>query len=84
MYVSARFFNEKAGGYAGRDYTYRTVLPLTVGDQVLVPTGNDDGDKRALITAVNLPDDAVSPEWADRVKDITKYDDTVEQRKVTI
>lgn len=84
MYVSCRFYKEDMKGYAGRDYTYKTVLPLTVGDKVLVPTAKDETEKKALVVAVNLPDDAVSPEWADRVKDITKYDDTVEQRKVNI
>lgn len=73
--MSARFWKEEIQGYAGRDYTYKTVLPLTVGDQVLVPTANDETPKRALITAVNLPDDAVKPEWADRVKEITKFYD---------
>ena len=75
MYVSARYWKEDVKGYAGRDYTFKTDMELIVGDKVLVPTGAELQEKSAVITAVNLPDDCVKPEWADKVKTITKYDE---------
>lgn len=76
MYVSVIYYSEKNNGYCGRGYTYKTELPLKVGDKVLVPVGNDVESKRAMVVDVDLPDSAVDPAWADKVKSITQYDQT--------
>ena len=72
MYVTVRYYRDEASGYAGRPYTYRTELPLKPGDKVIAPTAK--GDNAAQVAEINLPDSAVDPTWADKVKEITRYD----------
>lgn len=52
MYVGIKYY--KGGFYAGREYTYETALPLKVGDKVITPTVNDEG-QRGIVTSINLP-----------------------------
>lgn len=73
MIVKAMYFKPNLNGYSGRAYTFRTDLPLKAGDKVLAPSGEGDL-KKAIITEVDLPESAIDPAWADRVKRITKYD----------
>ena len=40
---------------------------------MLVP-GGEGTEKKTIITEVDLPESAIDPAWADRVKHITKYD----------
>lgn len=72
MIVSVIYFDELAGGYAGRKYTYRTNLPLRPFQKVLAPTPK--GDKRALVIDVDMPESVIDPAWADRVKEIKEID----------
>lgn len=72
MIVRVKYLNEALRGYMGAEYTYITSLELKPYDKVIAPTY--DGDKKALVTQVNLPNECISPSWADRVKEIVKYD----------
>ena len=72
MIVTVLYYDEMAHGYGGNEYTYRTELPLQPFQKVLAPTV--DGLKRALVTQINLPESAIKPEWADRVKEIKELD----------
>lgn len=73
MICQIKYFNEKVGAYAGRDYTYRSELPLQIYDKVFAPV-KDEEDKRAIVTAIDLPESAIKPEWASAVKYIERYD----------
>lgn len=73
MIVKAMYYKPWQKAYGGQAYTFRTNLPLHPGDKVLVP-GGEGTEKKAVITEVDLPESAIDPAWADRVKHITKYD----------
>lgn len=49
----------KPGTYGGRAYTYRTDVPLDVGDIVKVPT--KFGDNNAKVYRVDVPESEVPP-----------------------
>ena len=72
MIVSVIYFDEKAGGYAGCEYTYLTDLPLQPFQKVFAPT--KDGRKKALVTQIDLPESAIDPAWSHRVKWIRELD----------
>lgn len=73
MIVSVIYYDHKISGYAGREYTYKTELPLKPFQKVLVPVA-DGTKKRALVTNVDLPDSVIDPSWSNRVKEIKEYD----------
>lgn len=72
LLVEVVYFDETVNGYGGRGYTYKTELPLKPFQKVLAPTYK--GDKKALVTKVNLPDSAIDPAWAYKVKEIKEID----------
>ena len=74
MYVKIMYYNEKVGGYAGREYTYSAALPLKVGDRVMVPVAGDEPIKRALVTEIDVPESEIADSWRDRIKEIKNYD----------
>ncbi len=73
MIVKAMYHKPKLNGYGGQAYTFLTDLPLKAGDKVLAP-GKEGDPKKAIISEANLPESAIDPAWADRVKHITAYD----------
>lgn len=75
MYVKVKFFRRSAMGYVGSEYTYETDLPLKVMDKVVVPAGAG-GKNRAIVTAVNVPESDINPEYFP-LKRITEYDEEV-------
>ena len=72
MIVTVLYYDEVAKGYGGMEYTYRTELPLIPYQKVLAPTPK--GNKKAIVRQVNLPETAIHPDWADRVKEIKELD----------
>ncbi len=70
--VSVIYYDELMNAYAGREYTYRTNLRLKLFQKVLAPT--PDGNKKALVVDIDLPESAINPEWAERVKEIKEID----------
>lgn len=72
MIVSVIYYDDKLKGYGGREYTYRTELPLQVFQKVFAPT--IDGVKKALVVDIDLPESVIDPAWADRVKEIKEID----------
>ena len=74
MICKVKYFNDKIGAYSGVEYTYITTMDLKPLDKVIVPVGEVNEEKKAIVTAVNLPDSAISPAWAARVKRIERYD----------
>ena len=79
MYVTVKFFKHDINAYGGRDYLYSTRLAVNVGDKVYVPSAS--GDKRAIVVAVNVPKFKIDPAWADWVREITRFDDGMEEVK---
>lgn len=71
MYVSVLYQRPGTDDYGGRLYTYRTALPLAVGDLVICNTAN--GDSPAKVVEVDLPTGRIDERWADKIKEITKY-----------
>lgn len=69
MIVSVKY--RKNGEYAGRPYSYRTELPLKVGDIVQAPTTG--GMKTAKVDRVNVPEEEVPAEWRDTLREILEY-----------
>lgn len=57
-------------GYAGFPYTYRTNLPLNVGDVVVAPTAKEPM-QRAIVVETNVPESVVDPAWEHTIKTIT-------------
>lgn len=67
------YYNPAADAYTSRRYTYKTKLPLKVGDKVIAPTSKGEKN-RALVMEVDLPDGVIDMQLADRVLSITEYD----------
>ena len=76
MIVTVLYYDSLMNAYAGRAYTYRTNLPLKPFQKVLAPT--PDGDKKALVVEVDLPESVIDEAFADRVKEIKELDKTAE------
>ena len=74
MIVRVKYWNDSILAYSGAEYTYRTDLPLHKLQKVIAPVGEQGEMKKAIVTAVNLPVDVISPSWADRVKKIREID----------
>lgn len=72
MVCRVKYYHEDINAYAGASYTYISDLPLTELDKVIAPTYK--GDAKAIVVEVDLPAEAISPAWADRVQTITEYD----------
>lgn len=71
LIVEVKFYREKAQAYVGRAYSYDTTLPLNVGDCVVVPAGT--GKNRAIVVAVNVPEESINPDYFP-LKKIEEYD----------
>lgn len=72
MIVTVLYYDEVAKGYNGKEYTYHTNLSLMPFQKVLAPTPK--GDKKAIVMKINLPESAIQPEFANRVKEIKEMD----------
>lgn len=71
MIVEVKFYRMSAMAYVGRGYSYDTVLPLKVGDRVIVQAAG--GKNRAIVTEVNVPEENINPDYFP-LKNITEYD----------
>lgn len=67
------YYNPGVDAYKSLRYTYKTDLPLKVGDKVIAPTRNGEKN-RALVMEVDLPETIIDEQWADRVLSITEFD----------
>ena len=74
MICRVKYWNDTIGAYSGAEYTYISDLPLCRLQKVIVPVGFENERKKAIVTAVDLPIDVISPSWADRVKKIKEID----------
>lgn len=74
MICTVKYYDDNAGAYAGREYTYRTDLELYPLVKVIAPVGNPPEMKKAIVIKTNLPESVIDPEWADRVQTITEVD----------
>lgn len=72
MLVNIRYYKPLHKAYAGNAFTYRTSLPLNVGDKVMAPT--QGGDKRAMVVEINVPESRVDERIMPLLKEITAYD----------
>ena len=77
MLVNIRYFKPLHKAYLGNAFTYRTALPLNVGDKVMAPTTG--GDQRAMVVEINVPESRVDERIMPLLKEITAYD-TGEER----
>lgn len=71
MYISVVYKRSGTEDYGGRPYTYKTALPLAVGDKVICPTAR--GDSPAQVAEINLPDGRIDERWKDIIKEVTEY-----------
>lgn len=76
MFVKVKFLKPVSNVYGGPKYLYRTELPLSGHEKVMAPTAS--GDKRALVTDVNVSHMAIDPAWAHKIREITELDMTDE------
>jgi len=74
MIVRVKYWNDTISAYAGAEYTYLSDIELKPLEKVLVPVGNEDGLKKAIVTQTDLPSSVLSPSWADRPKKVRGYD----------
>lgn len=74
MYCKVIYYSEQFKGFSGREYTYRTSLPVRCGDKVLCPISGQSEQKRAMITKINVPESEIDDSWRDRIKEITSFD----------
>lgn len=66
-----------SGYYGGVEYAFKTDLPLTYGDKVLVPSGAENELKRAMVVEVDV-DPATIEDWVLKIlKTITERDEEV-------
>lgn len=72
MYVKVLYYKGEGLGYSGREYTYKTDLPVYPGTKVIADTFK--GEQKAIISQINVPETEVDPAWADKIKVITKID----------
>lgn len=72
MLVNIRYYKPLHKAYAGNAFTYRTAMPLKVGDKVMAPTKG--GDKRAMVVEINVPESRVDERIMPLLKEITAYD----------
>ena len=70
--MSVIYYDELINAYAGREYTYLSDLPLQPFQKVFAPT--KDGRKKALVVDIDLPESAIDPAWATRLKEISLID----------
>ena len=72
MYVSIVYFDPASNSYVGREYTYRTELPLLPYQKVIAHTAK--GNKKALVVRVDVPETELDKSWIDRIKEIKESD----------
>lgn len=73
MNVQVKYWKDDISAYGGKDYTFKTELPLVPYQKVLVPAV-DGSKKKAIVTRVAVSDSEIDPEWIDRLKEITELD----------
>lgn len=71
MYVLVMYRNDYTGNYGGRQYVYKTWMPLVPGDIVVAPTWK--GDAPAKVFAIEIPEESISPDILPGVREITEY-----------
>lgn len=70
MYIKVKFL--KNGEPHGREYTYKAIFPVHVGQEVILPGGGN-----GIVTEINVPEGSVAA-FADKVKEI---EDVVEESR---
>lgn len=71
MYIKVKFL--KNGEPHGREYTYKDTFPVEVGQEVLLP-GGDNG----VVTEINVPEESVES-FKDKIKEIESVVEESEQ-----
>lgn len=71
MYIQVQLRKSGANEYGGRPYTYKTDLPVSIGNIVIAPTVS--GLNYGKVVAVNVPYDSLDPAWRDRLKEIVDF-----------
>lgn len=70
MYIKVKFL--KNGEPNGREYTYKSTFPVSVGQEVLLPVGGN-----GIVTEINVPEKDVE-NFKDKIKEI---EEVVEESK---
>lgn len=72
MFIKIKFIkNEKP---SGREYTYRSQIPIEVGDLVELPSGGI-----GVVTEVNVPEEEVEP-YKDKIKEISGRKESTKEK----
>ena len=82
MLIQAQFKSRFKDEYGGKEYTYRCDFPVKVGDLVKVPVACQTGEveKTVRVSAVDIPDYAVSSAAFERMKSVigpAEYEETL-------
>ena len=67
--IAVQYKSKSTGEYGGREYTYFSEVPLSVGDEVMVPARNSQSV--AKVTRIDVAESEVA-DFADRLKTITE------------
>lgn len=67
MFIKVKFI--KNGSPYGKDYTYRSTVPVSAGDVVELP-----GRGTGIVTEINVPEESVRA-YADKIKEIVGIKD---------
>ena len=71
MIVNVELRKSGDNEYGGKEYSYVTELPLSVGDIVIAPTFK--GLSYARVSRVNVDPESIDPAWRDRLREICDY-----------
>lgn len=71
MIVNVELRKSGENEYGGKEYSYVTELPLSVGDIVIAPTFK--GLSYARVSRVNIDPESIDPAWRDRLREICDY-----------
>lgn len=71
MIVNVELRKSGDNEYGGKEYSYVTDLPLSVGEIVIAPTFK--GLSYARVSRVNVDPESIDPAWRDRLREICDY-----------
>ncbi len=80
MFCKVRYYKPEHNGYAGQEYLYNALIPVSVGTKVLVPTKN--GTTKAIVSEAEVSNADINPLWKDKIRQITEYDNEAGGKKI--
>ena len=69
IYITGQF--KKRNGFGGKEYHYRTELPVRIGSVVAIPTPR--GNSPFLVTRTDVPAMEINPEYLHSLTEVTDF-----------